>query len=475
MRGLITILAVLGLAAGPVVAQSRSNPGSPPLGATAPKLQKRPQANDLVPPARSVPSSITLDGKMWSGPSAPADARLPANARHLPLRPDFQRLTDDTAGAASGAVRIAVPVPATAEGTGLIAGGLSDINGQSLQAGGAVVFLCDAATGNPIEGTTKQPTRSLLKTGSGEAQPAFWFAVLDDRGSFEFRDVPPGRYRLIAQSWSGTTGLPKVMGRTSKFIVLHGVADNVEVKDGEKTVVYLRQLGEGTLRLKTNPASPGAFLVVSLAPMIGDAILGFSGWGPNFTRQVIGVTHMAGPDVVFFGVPEHRDLHVAYFNYDNSPGVAGGTFQAGPQDATLWVLAGWSNGHDDPPPRLKPLRDHLMENELTASNFLSEEEILANVPERLAAQFPREDAKTPPEVKRRTRESLLKYSAPAALVQIAANDPQREADIPGLGKQKLIDIAAALAYLQLREFHRQRMQLGRQTAPGFSLPEPGRK
>lgn len=358
--------------------------------------------------------------------------------------------------------------------TGLIVGGLADIHGQSLQAGGAVVFLCDAATGNPIDATTKQPTRSLLKTGSGEAQPAFWFAVLDDRGSFEFRDVPPGRYRLIAQSWSGTTGLPKVMGRTSKFIVLHGVADNVEVKAGEKTVVYLRQLGGGTLRLKTNPASPGAFLVVSLAPMIGDAILGFSGWGPNFTRQVIGVTHMAGPDVILFGVPEHRDLHVAYFNYDNSPGVAGGTFEAGPQDATLWVLAGWSNGHDGPPARLKPLRDHLTENELTASNFLSEKEILANVPERLAAQFSKEDAQTSPEVKRRTRELLLKYSAPAALVQIAANDPDREADVPGLGKHKLIDVAAALAYVQLREFHRQRKQRALKSAPAIDGRPPGK-
>lgn len=467
MRGLILVLAALGLAECPVVAQTRSNPAFPATGTAAPKSQKRPQVQSIIPSQSSVSSSNAPDGKTSPLQSAPADARWPANARHVPLRPDFHRLTDGPAAPANHADRVAALVPATAEGTGLIAGGLSDINGQSLQAGGAVVFLCDAATGNPIDGTTKQPNRSLLKTGSGEAQPAFWFAVLDDRGSFEFRDVPPGRYRLIAQSWTGTTGLPKVMGRTSKFIVLHGAADDVEVKAGEKTVVFLRQPGEGMLRIKTNPPSPNAFLVVSLARPLGDPILGIAGWGPNFTRQVIGVTHMAGPDVILFGVPEHRDLHVAYLNYDNSPGVAGGTFQAGPQDATLWVLAGWSNGHDGPPARLKPLRDQLIEQKLTAGDFLSEEEILANVPERLAAQFPKEDAQTSPEVKRRTRESLLKYSAPAALVQIAAKDPDREVDVPGLGKHKLIDVAAALAYVQLREFHRQRKQRALKAAPAF--------
>jgi hypothetical protein len=302
--------------------------------------------------------------------------------------------------------------------TGQIAGQLADTNQQITYAGEVVVFLCDAKSGRPILSETHQPVPANF---GGFPAEKFWHAITDETGSFVFQDVPVGQYRLVAQSWSGTKGLPKIFGKTSAFLILHGVAEQVVVKAGEKVVVFPRQLGNGTLHLKNDPAEAHAFLLLSLKPTMGDAILGPSAWGDEFISQVIGVTHMEQPHVTICGLPEHRDVHVALFNYDNSPGVGTGSYKAGQREGTLRIVAYWSNGQHEPPAELKELTDRLETKKATLNDFLNESEKGKNEQE-LEQRF----------------------------LKILREDPRREVEVAGLGKRRLVDVVAALSYVKLR-------------------------
>jgi hypothetical protein len=120
-------------------------------------------------------------------------------------------------------------------------------------------------------------------------------------------------------------------------------------------------------------------------------------------------------------LPDDRDVHVALLNYDNNPGFGTATYKAGQREGKLRIVASWSNGHHDPPPELKKLTDHLEDNKLTPGDFLNELEKVKGEPA--------------------LRQKLLQY---------LREDPQREVEVPGLGKRRLVDVVAALAYIKLR-------------------------
>lgn len=303
--------------------------------------------------------------------------------------------------------------------TGHIAGQLADTRGQITYAGEVVVFLCDAKTGYPILRETKTSLQSQLSELSFDK---FWYIVTEPSGLFEFKDVPVGQYRLVGQSWSGTKGLPKMPGSTpSSFVILHGVAENVDVKSGARTVANLRQLGNGVLTITNDPEEAHAFLLLSLKPILGDAILGPQLWGDAFLSQLVGVTLMEQPHVTISGLPDNVDLHVALFNYDNNPGIGAASFKAGQRQGRLRIVASWSNGHHEPPPELRELTDHLQATKATLKDFL------------------------PATDKSKTQDTLQQVA-----VRLLLANPQQEVDVAGLGKRRLLDVAAALSYVQLR-------------------------
>jgi hypothetical protein len=309
--------------------------------------------------------------------------------------------------------------PLCAAETGQITGQLADTHGQITYAGEVVVFLCDAKTGYPVHRQSKTSIQSQLKQLGFEN---FWYSVTDPKGLFEFKDVPVGQYRLVAQSWSGTKGLPKLPGgMPSSFVILHGVAENVEVKPGGRTVAFPRQLGNGVLTITNDPEEPHAFLLLSLKPTLGDAILGPQLWGDEFISQLVGVTLMEQSHVTICGLPDDRDIHVALFNYDNNPGVGAATFKAGQRQGKLRIVASWSNGHHEPPPELLALTDHLQAKNATLKDFL-----------------PAADQSGPI------------GNAEQTAVKFLLADPKREVEVAGLGKRRLIDVAAALSYAKLR-------------------------
>lgn len=301
---------------------------------------------------------------------------------------------------------------------GRITGHLENVAGDRSSVSQVVVFLVDGDSGYPVHADTRRPIR--ISEDSLEINK-FWTVLTDEEGGFEFKNVRPGKYRLIAQSWSKTQGVPKVPGNTSPIVMLHGIAENVELNAGQQMTAPIRQLGSGFMRIENDPKEGNAFLMISVKPMIGDAILGPYGWGKDFVSHIIGVTHMDQPHVTLFGLPDNSDVHVALLNYDNNPGVGSATFKAGQRTGNLRIVATWSNGHRDPPPRLKALTEHLAAKKMTHRDFIAGD----------AAQNLND--------------------AQQKMIQLIQQDPQRQIDVAGLGPQRLIDVAAALTYVSIQK------------------------
>jgi hypothetical protein len=259
-----------------------------------------------------------------------------------------------------------------ADDVGGIKGQLADPRGQSIRAGNAVVFLCDATSGMPLSPVTQ--IRIELGSEAMFRFDGYWHAVVSDAGMFEFADVPVGTYRLIAQAWSGISGVPRGLPRSrrsdpgvepSSIVILHGVAESVEVKAGETTLAIPQQWGDNALHIVTDPEEPHNFLLISRNPPLGDGVLGPEGWGEDFIAGIIGGTRMEDNHVTLIGLPDGAEVHVALWNYDNSVGTGGESFVVGKdKPARLPIYALWSNGKYEPPPRLAELTAHIEETGL---------------------------------------------------------------------------------------------------------------
>ncbi len=307
--------------------------------------------------------------------------------------------------------------------TGSIAGQLRDATGRKTYAGRVPVFICDQVTGLPLNNEAREP---LQFPGQLER---IWFTTTDERGNFEFTDVPTGTYRLVAQSWTGTVGFPGFSAKLkpSSFLVLHGVANDVVVQAGKQTIAIPRQLGNHTLTITNNPREAHALLLISLQPIAGDAILGPFAWNKQFLQNMIGATQMEVPHVTIVGLPKHAVIHAALANYDNSPGFGAASFAPGQTEGTMRIVAAWSNGHKDAPPRLQELVDHLRAHPISVKQLIDQ-----TVP-----------------VKQR-----IDQAARMELFRRIAVDENYSIDIPQLGKRRLVDVLAALSYIKLQKKQR---------------------
>jgi hypothetical protein len=315
------------------------------------------------------------------------------------------------------------------QNVGQIVGQLSDSRGHIVFGGHVAVFLCDAATGIPIHRETKQPINATLK----EAQlDKMWVVEADEKSSYEFVDVPVGKYRLVAQSWSGTKGFPGFGSdmHPSAFLILHGVAE-AEVRAGERTLAYVRQLGDHVLRIVNDPEEPHALLLISLKPTLGDGILGPWGWGKEFCRNLIGATQMEVGHVTIVGLPADAAVHVGLLNYDNNPGVGAASFQPGQREGKLRIVASWSDGHKDPPPELAALVGHLEKNEITLASLLPAGLLPAAVERPLDPD-----------------------AALMAAYNLLMKENEKQVAVPGLGEKRLADVLAAYAYIEMRKRRR---------------------
>ena len=80
---------------------------------------------------------------------------------------------------------------------GRIMGHLENVAGERNSVSQVVVFLVDGDSGYPVHADTRRPIR--ISEDSLEINK-FWTVLTDEEGGFEFKNVRPGKYRLIAQS-----------------------------------------------------------------------------------------------------------------------------------------------------------------------------------------------------------------------------------------------------------------------------------
>ena len=323
---------------------------------------------------------------------------------------------------------------------GAIRGALADAAGRAESvAGNVVVFLLDGKSGMPLLPTTHQP----IALDDGENIAAFdryWHALTDAAGAFQFEDVPPGEYRLVAQSWDGVTGMARGLPKSlrsdpgdepSNILQLHGVAEAVVVAADQETPVQLQPLGAGTLHIVTDPEEPHNFILVSRHAPLRGGIAGPCGWGPDFIAGLIGVTRMESPELTLRGLPEGETVHVALFNYDNSAGLGGESYQVGERATVrLPIYAAWSNGKFDPSADLLPLVEYMEANKLRGRQLIDPAGNLNGA-------------------------DYLQWMWQHAADEVA---------IPGFGAARMIDVSAAEAHCMLRRSHRQRIERQQQRA-----------
>lgn len=273
------------------------------------------------------------------------------------------------------------------ESVSLIAGTVIDEHGQGLP--GVTVALLDQASGQPLDAETGKRFGEAIRNPDGRIDDkklhTWTLAITDDAGRFEFGQVAPGTYRVVAQSWHGwdrelkrevdLSGVTEVWKTRAQVVHLRGVAENVVAPSTEAESLTLSPIGTGVLHLEEKNSNGGYVAVLSTQPLAADPVLFFMGWDANFLSHGL-ATHHAPPSdpMIYRGLPP-GEVHVAMFFYDNRPGSAAGSTTIKPDEiATLnpHAVAGWSDGRKDPPPHLLALMNTLIENDWKAEAVLGE-------------------------------------------------------------------------------------------------------
>ncbi|MCK4872745.1 MAG: carboxypeptidase regulatory-like domain-containing protein [Phycisphaerales bacterium] len=300
---------------------------------------------------------------------------------------------------------------------GSITGEVIDANGAPV--GGACIVICDGQSGIPLERETHRPFVEGVLAGRQTTDLAF--AVTNASGRFLFESVPPGAYRLIAQSWRDVPAVDGILDVNGETIVLRGVADGVRVTETWSPNVVMRPLGTGSLHIDECVGNSEVLLAISLAPTKADPILGFAGWGGPFMRNLIGGNRMPGGRTTVMGLPEGT-VHLAVFASDSRPGWGAAAVEItgdAPAAMRIPIVADWSDAMHDPPPRLMPLC-----NEIRAEGRFS------------LADICRINGLEPP------------AAHPFERMRDIGRHLNREVALPSGAVHRFADVAAALEYIQ---------------------------
>jgi hypothetical protein len=228
---------------------------------------------------------------------------------------------------------------------GEISGQLIDLNQQPVS--GSTVFLCDQATGIPVDTHTGRPF-----TEAKRFPPVLTTAVTDNQGQFKFHGISNGTYRLVSQSWKDTPKARDPFAVNGRDLMLHGVVDSVQVPSPQALDVTIRPLGTASIILDEHFPNDGSLLVISPMPLSADPVLGFASWQGPFLQQAIGMNRMPGGYTRVDGLPEGR-IHLSVFANDNNGGIGDGVVEAKAGRIMIAksfpIVCRWSNGRHDPP------------------------------------------------------------------------------------------------------------------------------
>ena len=226
---------------------------------------------------------------------------------------------------------------------------------------GAVVMLCDARTGIPLN----QSWRPFTETNNLELR----LARTDAAGRFSFTNVPPGTYRLLAQTpiddkhWRDDAG--------AEVCRLLGTAEKVRVPSRRAGALHLEPAGTGAITIAEHMPNDGTYFLISTRPTTGDPILGFLTWNDDFVGHLLGVARSGRErKLTITGLP-NRGVHVALFANDDAPGFGAIQFATLPTTVQrIPIVAGWSDAEHTPPPRIRHVMDILAESHTSAERLL---------------------------------------------------------------------------------------------------------
>jgi len=233
----------------------------------------------------------------------------------------------------------------------------------------AMVFVCSAASGLPLDA---QNNREWSQTNLN----GLLCITTAPSGTFIFSNIPSGTYRLIAQSSSKATNSTRpnpFLGLwPAEHVILHGVAENIVVPSAKARNIMIVPLGKGEVTYDQRFPNNEGVIFFSTKPILGDPVLGFLGWTPDFITHIIGVGRMAiATPLTVSGLPE-SNVQAAIFMNDNSPGFGATYYWRLPNETQrIPIVASWSDGEHVPPPRIQHVMNAFETSQTNAAAFLN--------------------------------------------------------------------------------------------------------
>ncbi len=188
------------------------------------------------------------------------------------------------------------------------------------------------------------------------------FTQSDDNGAFSM-ELPPGKYRIGAQSWPGKTEINDLLERNGGHLRIDGMVEyefGSEMEASEP--IEIRPLGACTVKVRSQES--GDLVLISTEPLAGDPALGFLALTGTFWSGLIGGAPMKDKELTVSGLPKGEISFYVFVN-DNNGGWGGAktnVVEGHNPDVYAGLLAGWSNAHKTPPPELEELTDYFIEH-----------------------------------------------------------------------------------------------------------------
>lgn len=232
----------------------------------------------------------------------------------------------------------------------------------------AMVFVCSGISGLPLDAQSNHEWSRTNLNG-------LLCITTAPSGTFVFSNIPAGTYRLIAQSSFKSTNSTRPNSYLGLWpalrVILHGVAENIVVPSSKARNVMILPLGKGEITFDQRFPNNEGVILFSMKPVLGDPVLGFLGWTPNFLTHIIGVGRMGiRTPLTVSGLPE-SNVQAAVFMNDDSPGFGAAYYWRLPNETQrIPIVASWSDGEHVPPPRIQHVMNVLAEANTNGTDFL---------------------------------------------------------------------------------------------------------